>query len=210
MAIVLNIVIPILAGVAILVALYFILRALGLRSQQSRQPYDVGRQELRRSMHIDFIRAIVAAVVGLVLLGLFGLDLSSLAETAPAPTATRPATETVSPPTATAPARPSATATTNVTSPTPLPPSPTPTMVPATDTPTPEPTPSTATVQSGVGVWLRAAPSAEAEQIEWVLDGTLLTLLPGREQGAEFAWQQVRTPEGNEGWVAVDFIDYSE
>jgi hypothetical protein len=70
--------------------------------------------------------------------------------------------------------------------------------------------PQTATVSSGVGVWLRAAATTEAEQLEWILDGTVLTLLPGRQSAEGFEWQQVRTPAGNEGWVAVDFIVYDQ
>jgi hypothetical protein len=84
--------------------------------------------------------------------------------------------------------------------------SPAATAVPATATPDED----TAAVNSAVGVWLRAEPNTDAEQLEWVLDGTVLTLLPGLETGDNFEWQQVRTPEGNEGWVAVDFITYNQ
>jgi hypothetical protein len=56
---------------------------------------------------------------------------------------------------------------------------------------------------------LRSLPSTEGEQLEWVLDGTTLLLLPGKQTADEFEWQQVRTPTGLEGWVAVDFIIYN-
>jgi hypothetical protein len=36
----------------------------------------------------------------------------------------------------------------------------------------------------------------------------VLTVLAGREVVDGFEWQQVRTPAGNEGWVAVEFIVY--
>jgi hypothetical protein len=78
----------------------------------------------------------------------------------------------------------------------------------ATDTPTAEPV--TATVISEAGVWLRAIPGTEGEQLEWVLEGTTLTLLPGLETADDLEWQQVRTPAGNEGWVAVPFIQYNQ
>jgi SH3-like domain-containing protein len=65
-------------------------------------------------------------------------------------------------------------------------------------------------VTSEVGVWLRGTPSTEGEQLEWVLGGTILTVLPGQQTADDFDWQQVRTPAGNEGWVAVDFIQIDE
>jgi SH3-like domain-containing protein len=36
----------------------------------------------------------------------------------------------------------------------------------------------------------------------------VLTLLPGRETVNGTEWQQVRAPSGNEGWVAVEFLNY--
>jgi hypothetical protein len=65
-------------------------------------------------------------------------------------------------------------------------------------------------VSSGVGVWLRGAPSTSAEQLEWLLDGTAVTLLSGQETADDLLWQQVRTEAGVEGWVARDFLTVSE
>ena len=61
-------------------------------------------------------------------------------------------------------------------------------------------------VSSGVGVWLRGAPSTTGEQLEWLLDGTLVTLLGQQETADDLLWEQVRTEGGVEGWVASDFL----
>jgi hypothetical protein len=203
---VLNIGIPVLAGATILAALLFVWRGIKARSHLARHAYGVGRQEARQAMQVDFVRAVAAFFVSLILLGVFGLSPRP-AEILPTPT---PPSSTILTPTATA--LPTVTATRQVV-PT-LEPSPTGPSV--TETPTAMPTatataaPQTATVSSGVGVWLRAAATTEAEQLEWLLDGTVLTLLPGRQSAEGFEWQQVRTPAGNEGWVAVDFIVYDQ
>jgi hypothetical protein len=41
------------------------------------------------------------------------------------------------------------------------------------------------------------------------LDGEVITLLAGLQQADGFEWQQVLTSEGIEGWVATEFIVYS-
>ena len=208
MTLVFNVILPVLAAVAILTALFFIGRALIQRSQRMRQPYGVGQQEIRRSMQIDFIRGFAAAVVGLLLLltsGLGGLVDSAVSEPPIEPTALVEQTpvETEEP---TLTPTPSATSTPTAT-PEPAEPTATPTITP-TPTETPQPEPETAVVQSGVGVWLRSAPSPDSDQLEWLLDGTVLTLLDGLVVGDDFEWQEVRAPSGQEGWVAVEFIIY--
>jgi SH3-like domain-containing protein len=35
-----------------------------------------------------------------------------------------------------------------------------------------------------------------------------LELLPDRQTVDDLEWQQVRTPAGNEGWVAAEFLIY--
>jgi hypothetical protein len=44
--------------------------------------------------------------------------------------------------------------------------------------------------------------------LELIPDGTALILMEGVETVENQGWQQVRTPAGNEGWVAVEFIEY--
>jgi hypothetical protein len=46
--------------------------------------------------------------------------------------------------------------------------------------------------------------------LEWLLEGTVLIILPGRETADEFEWQQVQTEEGLIGWVATEFIVINE
>jgi hypothetical protein len=57
---------------------------------------------------------------------------------------------------------------------------------------------------------LRGTPSTSGEQLEWLLDGTVVTLLAGRETADELNWQQVRTEAGVEGWVASDFLTVNQ
>jgi hypothetical protein len=208
---VINIVIPLLAGISIVLALFFILRALQQRSELARAAYSVGRQEARQAMQVDVVRGIAAFLVGLILLGVFGLGPRPV-ESALPPTGLPPAIEPAgaidasSTPTATVEVVPTDTPTEE--------PSPTVPAATATETPlptdTPAPEPSTATVSSGVGVWLRAAPGTNTEQLEWLLDGTVVTVLEGYETADDLEWQQVQTPAGSVGWVAVPFIVYNE
>jgi len=208
---VINIVIPLLAGISIVLALFFILRALQQRSELARAAYSVGRQEARQAMQVDVVRGIAAFLVGLILLGVFGLSPRPV-ESALPPTDIAPATEPVgasdatNTPTVTVEIVPTDTPTIE---PSPTMPAATATEAPLpTDTPAPEP--GTATVSSGVGVWLRAAPGTNTEQLEWLLDGTVVTLLEGYETADDLEWQQVQTPAGSVGWVAVPFIVYDE
>jgi len=214
------------AGLIFLIGLFFLLRGLQFRSRSSHASYGVAQQDARRAMQTDFVRGIAAGFVGLILLGVVGLSPSPAAEdfvtTEPPPTraiissTNTPTSTPTSPSLVNSPIPPTEIATQELLiqgSPTF---EPTSTPVEPTSTITPEPAltdtpkPLTATVNSGVGVWLRRTPGVDGEQVEWVLDGTVLTLLPGVETADEFEWQQVITPEGNEGWVAIPFILYNE
>lgn len=203
MTTVLNIVLLSLAALSILGALYFVAKGLGARSSIHRQAYSVGQVEARRSSMVHWIRAGFFLVAGLIFLGIFAVrPLLTGRAAAPTPAPTLPAA-TLAPqvtPNATTPLEtPAAPAA----SPTTLPASPTPQ---ATVAPTVTTAPQTATVSSGVGVWLRGAPSTTGEQLEWLLDGTVVTLLPGQQTADDLLWQQVRTAAGVEGWVARDFL----
>jgi hypothetical protein len=205
---------PILAGLSVLLGIFFLARSRSQRFESARSVYNVGRQEARQAMQLDVVRAIVALVVGVILFGIFSLIPASvegeveLVPTRPfiTPAPVNEDTDTSSPlptnspvPISTVTPIPTAT-TVNV------PPTPTPIAV---IEPTAGPTvtfPLTATVSSGVGVWLRSAPSTEGEQIEWLLDGTELILLAGQTTADEFDWQAVEAPSGNSGWVATEFI----
>lgn len=213
---VINVFLPIIATLALITAGLFIFRAIQQRSSSSRAAYNVGRQEARQAMQADLMRSVVALAVGLVLFGVYLLlPQPTEAESAPTTTLTPPAvvpTVTAVFVTDTPPAPPtsvpSSTASPTVVLLTPTPPA-TATVVPET-VPTETPAVQTAVVTSGVGVWLRSAPSLAGEQVEWLLPQTEVTLLAGQAAADEFEWQQVQAPSGNTGWVAVPFIQLIE
>lgn len=207
---VINILFLVLAGLSFLTAIAFLLRALGTRSSAARQAYGVGQVETRRETQINLLRAVLFFLLGLIFLAVFAV-VPRLAATAPeeptAPLLPTPNTETVPTPLPTLAPVSSPTPTTEATATPPLAPA-TPTVMP---TLTPVPAPETAVVTSGVGVWLRAAPSTNAEQLEWLLDGTVVSLMAGAETADGLDWQQVRFEEsGLEGWVAREFLVFQE
>jgi len=207
--VVFNIILPVLAGVSLIAALFFVTRAFSERSRSSREAYGVGQVEASRAMRIDWVRALAAGLVGLILLAVFLMTLP--------PPPLEPAADTLASPTAVSPTDAATTTATlpppvQVTNtPEPSATSPAPTVTPTLPPiPAATPEPRTAVVSSGVGVWLRATPSASGEQVEYLLDGVILTLLPGVETADGFQWQQARTLDGNEGWVAIGFLEIEE
>lgn len=203
---VLNVVLLLLAGVSILAAIYFVMKALGAKSSIGRQAYSVGQVEAKRVSQIHWVRAAFLFLVGLIFLGIFTIrPLFSRSGAAIAPTPTISAVDPAPTETLAEPA-PAITPIIEA-SPTTAPASPSPE---ATVEPTVTVAPQTATVSSGVGVWLRGAPSTAGEQLEWLLDGTVVTLLAGQETADDLLWQQVRTEGGVEGWVARDFLAVTE
>lgn len=210
---IISIVIFGVAALAAVLGLFFLLRGIQRRRALSHAPYNVGRQEARRGMRVDLLVGVGGIAAAAVFFAIFFL--------LPGPTETEPAvdvlpsrtpapevtgTTAVTPPTDAATPLPTATATVAASATSPLP-TPTATL-PPTATPTPQL--PTATVVSGVGVWLRDAPGVDGEQIEWLLEGTVVTVLEETAVGEEFQWQRVLTDEGIVGWVAVPFIEYSE
>lgn len=218
MTAVLNIVIPGLAILAIAATIYFGLRAFQHKSAVAQEPYNVGQQDVRRAMQVDIMRAGLFLVIALILLGVIGFSLPAASESEPTAEAVPDATDTSPAPTATInipPTMPPQTAVPTepiLTEPPPVQPTELPTQEEPTAVPTitPLPTPQTAVVTSEVGVWLRSSPGISGEQIEWLLNNTELIVLTGTETADELEWQQVRAPSGNEGWVASQFIAYSE
>jgi hypothetical protein len=205
-AVIFNIVLPILAGLSILAMFFFLWRAFNARYKSTHQAYNVGRQEAHKSAKVNAIRAVFALLLALIFLAVIGVS-PQVEQLAPAPTATPiPATKAPSP---AATLVPTATRADLSAEPSPTSPLPTASATPiptATNTPQPQ----TATVSSGVGVWLRDLPGTETEQLEWLLEGTILIVLPGRETVDDFLWQQVQTEEGLAGWVASEFIAIDE
>lgn len=208
----LNVILLLLAGIFALGAVLSLVSGLGARSKVINEPYNVGREQSRRSMQIAFLRAAILAILALILFGVYGLsvrpdDMFSTEPEAvepgvsasPIATTAAPATEIADPtPTATGTAAPAIQATA--------------TAPPATATPAATPTITqtpvpTAIVDSEVGLYLRPEPGSEVE-VELLPNGTELILLPGRQTVDDLEWQEVRSPSGNEGWVAVEFITY--
>lgn len=209
-----SIVLPLLVLLLVAGSVLYLFRASRRRQQSLHSPYNVGRQEARQAMQIDILRALgVVGFVG-VLLVLFPLFRPLLQpeeapierETAVPPSATPMITLTPTPLITPEPPQLVIDEPTAVATPTSVVPTNTPSPIPPTNTPAPQ----TATVSSGVGVWLRADPSVEGEQLEWLLDGTAVTLLNAQTSADAFVWQQVEAPSGNVGWVAADFLVLNE
>jgi hypothetical protein len=204
---VLNVITLALAGICILAALAFFVRGIQARLGGSEQLYGVARQEARRGMLVSFMRGFLLLIVGLILLGVYGLTTRpEVTEEAQPPTRTVTAT---SPAEATMTAAISTTPTsTRVVGISPTSPLASQTPAPTeTSPPTETPVVATALVNSPNGLWLRESPGG-TQEVELIPDGSVLVLLPGREFADDSEWQQVRTAAGNEGWVAVDFIIY--
>lgn len=199
---ILNVAIPILGGIFVLGGLLFINQGLGARRRAGDGAYGVARQEARQEMLVAFIRAVFLFIVGLILFGIFGLSPGP--EESPAPPAPSPTSTVQAEQTATVTAAPTNTPSSPDTA-TPLP-IPTLTLTPTLEATSTSAVP-TAVVNSPNGLWLREAPGG-TQEVELIADGSTLTLLAGRETVDDLEWQQVRTPAGNEGWVAVDFIIY--
>lgn len=196
----------VLAGISILTGVYFVSKALSARSSVRRQAYDVGQVEARRSTQINFVRAGFCLLLSLIFIGVYGIlpAVQGTAEAEPLPLEPglrTPNAEVI--PTAASTIPPTRPPVTVAPSPTAEAATPAPTAQPS---PTPVPQPTTATVSSGVGVWLRSAPGTNTEQLEWLLDGTVVTLLDAQQTVDNLVWQNVRTEAGTEGWVARDYL----
>lgn len=205
MTTVLNIVLLSLAGLCLVAALYYVAKGFGARSSASRQSYNVGQVEARRAGQVYWLRAAFLFLVALIFFGVYAALplLTSGGAASPSPTLAPTQVQATLPvPTVAVTQEPVVQPT--VTSP---PPTPSPE---ATAAPTETPAPVTATVSSGVGVWLRGAPSTTGEQLEWLLDGTIVTLMEGQQTADDLLWQQVRTEDGREGWVARNFLSVNE
>jgi hypothetical protein len=137
----------------------------------------------------------------------------------PTPTSTPTETPTLTPGpthTPTETAIPTATPTTTATptlaatdTPTVLPTA-TPTVLPtntATSTPTLTPTPISATITNTDGRGLRLRSEPDGTLITILPEGTVVQLLEGQQSDqAGQSWLEVRTTEGQQGWVAADFL----
>jgi hypothetical protein len=176
-------------------------------------------------MLISFFGGTFLLILGLVIFGIYGVfgfepfpetnELETGATFTPSPTVmtTLPSSEATITPTENPTTSVTPVNLENLETPTFTPEIPTetpePSETPSPETPTVTSTPDidTAVVNSPNGLWLRETPGG-TQEVELIPDGTVLTVLAGREVVDGFEWQQVRTPAGNEGWVAVEFIVY--
>ncbi|MCA9963022.1 MAG: SH3 domain-containing protein [Anaerolineales bacterium] len=203
-----QIIVYILLALILLGTLAFLGRAWRARSETARAPYGVGHLESRQTARRNLLWGFLLLVGGFLCVGSFLLGSQIAALLPQEPTAVPPI-PTVPLPTATEPA--AIVVPTETAVPATLP-NPTETVPLVTDTPEPLPTetavpaPTTATVNSGVGVWLRSVPGTASDQLEYLVDGTILTLLDSQQTADDLVWQQVTAPSGTAGWVALDFI----
>lgn len=58
----------------------------------------------------------------------------------------------------------------------------------------------------GQGLLLRPGPSRDGAPLATLPDGTQVEQIGDDVAGGDFVWRQIRTPDGQEGWVAVDFL----
>jgi hypothetical protein len=58
----------------------------------------------------------------------------------------------------------------------------------------------------GQGLLLRPGPSRDGAALATLPDGTQVEQIGEDVAGGDFVWRQVRAPDGQEGWVAVDFL----
>jgi hypothetical protein len=192
--------VEVIAGVAGFGALVAFFGALVLY-WQTRVSLRASRRALfdtERQVHLDRIRRGRLSALGLIVLAiaLLGVDLgaSTIANPPPTATPTPTPTPTLPPPT--------------------IGPSPTPTLTPsptftaAPPTPTVPPLTAIVTGAGPIGLRLRDAPSVNGNLIDYLVDGTLVTVLPDptvrTDDGIE--WQRVIDPQGREGWVALQYL----
>lgn len=59
---------------------------------------------------------------------------------------------------------------------------------------------------AGQGLFLRPQPSTQGAPLTTLPDGTRVEQIGDDVPGGDFVWRQVRAPDGQEGYVAVDFL----
>lgn len=198
----------------LLIAVFFLTRGLLLRGQAARQLYTVARQESRQETNKALLRGLLFLVLGIILLAVWALAPLDAPAVLPSPSPPSPTlTPTLQPATATptftpapsdTPAPTAAPALTQTLTPTPT------LVVTATQvfTPTPTVDANIAIVNSPNGLYVRQSPDGAAAILVLSPNGTPLTLLAGQQTIDGQVWQQVRTPEGVEGWAAAAFLTY--
>lgn len=60
---------------------------------------------------------------------------------------------------------------------------------------------------NGEGLFLRADHATDAAALETLPDGTIVTVIGEDYAGADRVWKNIRSPAGQEGWAASDFLE---
>lgn len=91
-------------------------------------------------------------------------------------------------------------------------PAPTAVQIPTATAARPTPTPAPAATKrmviantDGIGVYLRASPKLDDKLKPW-MEGTSVETSGGPVEGDGTSWQKVRTPDGSEGFIPVQFL----
>jgi len=59
----------------------------------------------------------------------------------------------------------------------------------------------------GAGLRLRASGTTSANVVTVAREGTVLTVIEGPEEADGYAWWKLRTPDGEEGWGAANYLE---
>jgi hypothetical protein len=198
------------AVILTLAAIYQLYRTMRARKDSRSALFGAERQ----SAADRAIRALLTAIgmfgSALVLLGIALLGTPA-AEGPTGPQNTAAPARTASTP------KPAATQSTPTTGSQPSQATPTPAVLPSTTPAPPTPTPETdqerkTAVVSGVGdnlLKLRREPTTLADIIAQYPDGTVLEVLDEQQTNQGIVWQRARDAQGNEGWVANQYLVYN-
>jgi uncharacterized protein YgiM (DUF1202 family) len=199
----------VIALLLIMAAGYSLYQSLRFRKQARSAVFNAERQ----SAGDQAIRSTLSSIFlfGLALI-FFGLAL--LGESAPAVSVTMTVTPTAVDRRTPAPPNSSPVAVTPAIQPTQMsvtdaPPT---TVAPPPASPTPEGQVRKTAVVSGVGdnlLKLRREPATTADIIAQYPDGTVLEVLAEQQTNQGIVWQHVRDAQGNDGWVANQYLVYN-
>lgn len=195
------------ALILVMLAGYHLYKALRARKESRSAIFNAERQSaadraVRSALTTMFL---FGAALVLFSCALIGQNITPPVAVAPTPTGTRRAVGTAVMPGVITPAVPTTAPLTTPLSP------PTPTLTPSV-TATTTAQPRKTAVVSGVGdnrLKLRRDPATTADIIAQYPDGTVLEVLDAQQTNQGIVWQRVRDAQGNEGWVANQYLVYN-
>lgn len=196
----------------VMAAGYYLYKALGARKESRSALFNAERQSagdrsIRAALSSMFLFGLALLVFGVALLGENLVPASPPPAVTPTSPRRTPGAASVTPAVVTA-ASPLTTAAAATPA---APAAPTATLTPVALATTATQPRKTAVV-SGAGdnlLKLRRDPSTSADVIAQLPDGTVLEVLEGQQTNQGIVWQQVRDAQGNEGWVASQYLVYN-